>query len=139
MSLSILIQVYALGHIAYYKWKYCREDNEVHIFYIAPEAERDVEGQRQSTNKSNLNTTAYNKLLFEVKTLMIFAMLLIIFLLAIYIVGILQETDYDRTLHVIYYLQDWTPGLVFNLIFPCYFYKCNPEARMYLKQMFCKC
>ena len=138
MSSSVIIQVYALGHIAYYKWKYCREDNEVHIFYIAPEAERDVEGQRRhSTNKPNFNNTSYNKLLFEAKTIIILAVVIIIFLLATYIIDNLQEKEYDLALHVIYYIQDWAPGLAVNVIFPCYFYKCNPEARVYLKQMFC--
>ena len=137
MYSSLILQVYALGHIAYYKWKYCREDNEVHIFYIAPESERDVEGQRNSTNQPSFNITSYNKLLFGVKTIVIIAMLLIISLLTMYIVGILQETDYDSALHIIYYIQDWIPGLVLNVIFPCYFYICNPEARVYLKQMFC--
>lgn len=137
MYSSLILQVYALGHIAYYKWKYCRQDNEVHIFYIAPEAERDVEGQRHSTNKPNLNNTAYNKLLFEVKTIIIIAIMGFIFLLTMYVVGILQETGYNRALHLIYYIEDWTGVLAIFIIFPCYFYKCNPEARVYIKQMFC--
>ena len=127
-----------MGHIGYYKWKYCRQDNEVHIFYITPEAERDAETQRRYSNKPKLNTTAYNKLLIEVKTIVVVSMLCIIFLLTTYIISNLHETDYDRALYVIYYIQDWIPGLVVNVIFPCYFYKCNPESQMYLKQMFCK-
>ena len=136
---SIIIHVYALGHIAFYKWKYCRQDNQVHIFYITPEGERDAERQQRSNNNHNLNTTAYNKLLFEVKSIIIAAILLIAFLLTAYIIGNLQEKGYDRALSVSYYIQDWLPGLLANVAFPFYFYKCNPEARMYFKQMFCKC
>ena len=131
--------MYALGHIAYYKWKYCQEDNQVHIFYITPEDERDAEAQPRSSRNRNLNTTAYNKLLFEVKTIIAIVILLIMLLLTAYIIGNLQGTDYNRALSGSYYIQDWFPGLLVNVIVPFYFYKCNPDARVYLKQMFCKC
>ena len=133
------MHVYALGHIAYYKWKHCRQDNQVHIFYITPEVERDAEGQQRPNSNQNLNTRAYNKLLFEVKTIIGVAIFLITKLLTAKITGNLQEGSNGRALPIIYFIQDWMPGLLANVIFPFYFYKCNREARMYFKQMFCKC
>ena len=136
---SVIIQVYASGHILYYKWKYCREDNQVHIFYITPGGEGDAERQQQPTNICNSNTTAYNKLLFEVKSMINSAIILISVLLTRYIIGNLQEKGYDRALSLSYYIQDWSPGLTVTVVFPFCFYKCIPEARLYFKKMFCKC
>ena len=135
----IIMHTYALGHIAYYKWKYCRQDNQVRIFYITSEGGRDAEGQQRSSNNHNLNTTSYNKLLFEVKSMIISAIFLISVLLTRYIIGNLQEKGYDRALSLSYYIQDWFPGVVASVLLPFCFYKCNPEARVYFKQMLCKC
>ena len=141
MPLSIVIQVYALGHIAYYKWTYDRQDNQVHIFYLNPDAGRDAEGQQQPSNNNNnpnLNTKAYNKLLFEVKTIIFIAILLIIFLLGVNIIDHLKENTWARALPIIYCLQDWMSMLLINVVFPFYFYTCNREARLYFKKMFFK-
>ena len=142
MPLSIVMQVYALGHIAYYKWKYDRQDNQVRIFYLNPDAGRDAEGQQQqpsnnnSNNNPNLNTKAHNKLLFEIKTIVLNAILLIALLLAMTIIDHLQEKNWAGLLPITYCFQDWAGMLLFNVAFPFYFYYCNSEARAYFKTCF---
>ena len=138
IPLSAVIHIYALGHIAYYKWKYCREDTQVHIFYLNPQVDRGAEGKQPTNNNQNLNTMAHNKLLFEVTTMIIVAILFITMGLAMIITGTLQDNNNGRKFPLIYYCQDWIPGLFANVIFPLYFYTSNPDARLYFKQFFCK-
>ena len=133
LPLSIAIHVYALGHIAYCNWRYRRQDNQIHIFHLQPEVERGPGRQQPSNSNANLNTRVYNKLLFEVTTIILFAILLITVLMTAHIIGKLQKENDYHTFRIIYYFQDWFPGVLTNVIFPCYFYKCNREARSYVK------
>ena len=138
MPLSIVIQVYALGHIAYYQWKYDRQDNQVRVFYINPDTGRDEEGQQQPSNNRpnpNLNTKVHNKLLFEVNTIILNAILLIVLVLAVTIIDHLKERNWAGLLPITYCFHDWAGMLLFNVVCPVCFYTFNHEARMYFTKI----
>ena len=107
-----MIQVYAMVHITYYRWRYERQDNRIHFFPLTsfnqggsnqhPPNERNQEHNEAFV--SNLNTQTHNKIIFEIADMIIFVITVIVILISAYTLRSLYKEDYYGTHPAIYYL-----------------------------------
>ena len=128
---SAVFQVFAASHIAYYRLKYKKEDNRVYTIQIRPTKNDDPEqcaSQTCTTESLQLNTNKHNKILFYTKSICVF---LVIFslMLSYYIIG---------STNGINLFMDVFPLFLCNIIFPCIFYACHRNVRLYIKKIFYK-
>ena len=134
---SLVLQICAAVHISYYRRKYQQQDNQVFVIQLRSLDNENVKQQPEQNHEEEvqeLNTSKYNKILFEVKNMIIFAVVLIIFFLLWYGTSIYQKNE---QFSIIYYLQDFLAMFIFNVIFPCVFFLCNRKARVYIKELVC--
>ena len=143
---SLVIQVYAMVHITYYRWRYERQDNRVHVFHLTSfnqggsnqHTPNKHNQEHDGTFASNLNTQTHNKIIFEIANMILFVITLITIYISTYILRYTFKEDYYGIHPAIYYFAEFSTGILFNVIYPCYFYTTNKDARMYFKKMFCK-
>ena len=147
LGVSLVIQLYAMGHITYYRWRYHRQDSQIPIFHITPPNQSGPNGGRPShqpnqgydeTGIPRINNQAHNSILYEVKYMIFFAVFYALFTAASYTIGFLSKDDYYGIQPAIYYFEEFGPGLLLNVLYPCCFYITNVDARMYFKKIFFK-
>ena len=158
IPITLVIQLHAIAHITYYKWKYHGEDNKVHIiqqpavFTKASEIEKmttgksvvrpqllgkiDEENQIQENRIQHLNTKAHNPLLFEITHMVCYVSTISVAVVTRKIIENLSKDEYYTVSPVIFYVQDFVPGFIMQVMFPFFFYLYNPDVRMYIKQLF---
>ena len=159
IPITLVIQLYAIAHITYYKWKYHGEDNRVHVlqqqpavFTVGSEIEKmasaksivrpqlrgkiDEENQIQENRIPHLNTKAHNTLLFEITHMVCYVSTIIVAAVTRKIIESLSKDEYYTVSAVIFYAQDFVPGFIMQVMFPFFFYLYNPDVRMYIKQLF---
>ena len=147
LGLSLVIQLYAMGHITYYRWTYQRQDKQIQIFSLTPfDQSGPNDGcpsnqhnqEDEETGIPHINNQAHNTILYEVKNMIIFALFYALFTISAYTIGYLSKDDYYGIQPAIYYFEEFCPGLVINVVYPCCFYITNADARKYFKKIFFK-
>ena len=143
LPISLVIQLYAIAHITYYKWKYHCEDNKVHIlqqhpavFTVGSEIEKitagrrttrplqgkvDEENQMQKNHIPRFNTKAHNPLLFEMTHIVCYVIAIGVSLVMHNIITGLAKDDYYTVSPVIFYVQYLFPGFVIQVVSPLFF------------------
>ena len=141
LPLSLVIQAYAIGHITYYRWKYQQQDNRIHVFTISMEmhgeSDQDPESSQQQEilASPNVNTQSHNEILYGIKDMFFLALAIGIILISCIYLSNLWKEDYNGLYSFMYYIHEFFPLFVLNIMFPCYFYLCNPTARKYFKEL----
>ena len=68
-----------------------------------------------------------------------FAISFTILLVSWYTIGNLSKDNYYGGVNLaIYYVDEFGPGILLNVIYPCCFYISNEDARMYIKKLLFK-
>ena len=158
VGITIIIQLYAIGHIIYSKLAHQRQENEARnatAAVLSPQSSsagrsrRHQEEQQQQQPRNNTangskiriirnNDQAYNKILFDV--------LHMFFLLAMVMIGAVSKfmldgtsvENYPQTSPLSFYWYDFGRHIVLSLGFPLLFYFSHPEARQFVLGMFKK-
>ena len=139
VPLTVVLHIFVAGHISYYRRKYRQQDRTVFAIQLRCNEEENGQQQMEQYNQSvpiQLNTTRYNKILFEV----IYIILNSIFFISIFILWnvISNQHEGHQKLFINYYLFDFFPLFILNVIIPCIYYVRNRNARVYIKTLFHK-
>ena len=133
---SVVLQTFAICHIFFYRRKYQDQDNNVYSIHISPPDEETNEHRNISCPPANdqcLNTRQYNKILYDIEIMIIFAVTLIILVI---LVNCLPVILTDSSTLYIPHIVEHAVFFTLNIILPCSFYICNCNARLYIKELF---
>ena len=131
-------------HIVYRKLRQCKEEKSternrpVRIFLNSnpiSDSNNDAEIPIQNHNTSlKLNTTAYNKMLAEIKHTVCFCVCVVFFMvLRACRNHLITYWDGDNPSKILLYTLDFGPRILFSFVFPLMFYYSHPELRTYWK------
>ena len=143
IAMTVVIQMHAMVHITYYRWRYQRQDNQVHVFHLTSSNQagsnhhlsNNCNQEHQVDTTSRLNTQTHNKIMFEIRNMILLVITCIIHYISDYTIRNLSKSDYSSIHPTIYYLAEFFTGILFNVMFPCYFYITNEDARTYFKKI----
>ena len=128
---SGLIHIFATMMISYYQRQYQKQDNTVYIIQLrtveSPNNTKSSERVIHDTSP-RVNTSEYNKILFQVNNMMSVGSYVIISM----IVTILARND----IPYFNYLREFVPAIILGIIIPCIFYVRNRKARLFIKDCF---
>ena len=133
---SLLLQTFAACHISYYRRKFRKQDDTVYSIHIPPQQH---DGNATGTNREppsvdvQLNTNQYNDILYGVGSMLVFSGFLILLLVASFCVPTILQSN--AIYYVAHYI-DLVTLFIIHVFMPCLFYKCNPSARLYIKNLF---
>ena len=130
---SGLIHIFATMMISYYQRQYQKQDNTVYIIKLrTAESPNNTESQErvEHETKPRVNTSEYNKILFQVNNMMSIGSYVLISMM----VTILAQND----IPYFNYLREFLPAIILGIIIPCIFYVRNCKARLFIKECFVK-
>ena len=128
---SAMIQFLAALCISYYRRKYQQQDTKVyHIqLRLANDGNADESGRNSETNNSfEVNTSIYNKIIFQVSHMMFIGLCLLL-LFIIFTISL----DKNDIHFVIRCSKDFAPGILFSVMIPIIFFVRNKDAFYFVK------
>ena len=117
--------------ISYYQRQYQKQDNTVYTINLrTAESPNNAESQErvEHETKPRVNTSEYNKILFQVNNMMSIGSYVLISMM----VTILAQND----IPYFNYLREFLPAIILGIIIPCIFYVRNCKARLFIKECF---
>ena len=138
VPISIILHIFAASHISYYKRKYQKQDDTVYSIQIRQPTNEDVPDSSNSNLRQiplKLNTKNYNEILFEVSTMVIFSVTLIISFLLIFCITTTASKMSNGMLYLSH-IVDHLLLLSLNIVLPCTLYIFNRNLRLFVKGLF---
>ena len=129
--ISLVLHIFAAFHISYYRRKYQKHDTKVyHIqLRLANDGNADESGRDSEINNSfNVNTSIYNKIIFQVSH-MLFIGLCLLLLFIIFTISL----DKNDIHFMIRCSKDFAPGILLTVILPIIFFARNKDAFYFVK------
>ena len=150
LGVTTVVLLSCNAHIIYRKWRQCKEEKNternrpIRIFLNANPisgSNNDAEIPIQDHNPSlKLNTTAYNKMLAEIKHTVCFCACVVFFMvLRACRSHLITYWDGDNPSKILLYILDFGPRILFSFVFPLMFYCSHAELRTYWKNTFKIC
>ena len=142
LVITVILQLYCNIHITYSKWQQFKaeKNNVVPIRILLNDSPIFVSNENPTLR---LNTTAYNKILVDVKHIIcfsIFATCIIVFgSLKKWIFLNLNSMSFTNESKILFYVFDFGKKLLLYFIFPLVFYFSHKELRTYWKNTFTVC
>lgn len=134
VPLTLLLQIFAVGHMCFYKLKFRYVDNRVHPIELSQINAENGPGENENNqHASNLqiNTKSYNDILFNMGTIIT---LLSVFIFCCVLVYSLKTISKENA-RFVYYVNDFIPLFVTNFVLPCIFLITYHPSRTFLKQL----
>ena len=132
--MSAMIQFLSAICISYYRRKYQRHDTKIYHIQLrfANDGNADESGRNFETNNSfNVNTSIYNKIIFQVSH-MLFIGLCLLLLFIIFAIS-LDKKDIHFLIRC---SKDFAPGILLTVIIPIIFFARNMDAFYFVKSCF---
>ena len=135
VPLSVLLQLVAVGHIIFYKWKFRYLDTRAHSIQINQRNNNIIQNEdlnNQDVQNVQINTEPYNEIIFNIGTIIAW---LLVFIFSNVILYYLKSFSNQS----IYYVNDFIPLFMTNIVVPCTFFTTSHKSRIFIKQLFsCK-
>ena len=140
VPISLVLHMFAAFHISYYKRKYQKQDDTVYSIQLRPQRNDDPDDNKTLNLRKiplKLNTSNYNEILFEVSTMALFSLVLIIFLILIFCITS-PATGMPMGMIYLSHFADTLMMLTLNLVLPCTVCICNRNLRLFVKSHLCQ-
>ena len=135
VPLSVLLQFIAVGHIIFYKWKFRYLDTRANSIQINQRNNNYIQNEdldNQDVQIVQINTEPYNEIIFNIGTIIAW---LLVFIFCHVILYYLKSFSNQS----IYYVNDFIPLFITNVVVPCTFFSTSRKSRLFIKQLFlCK-
>ena len=138
VTLSVLLQGIAVGHIIFYKLKFRYLDTRAHPIEINQRNNNIVQNEdlnNHDAQNMQLNTEQYNEISFSIGTIIAWLFVFIFCHVILYNLKSVSNQNYK----FIHYANDFIPLFITNVIMPCTFFATSHKSRIFIKQLFiCK-
>ena len=130
LPITAASQFLAALTISYYRTKYQKQDVKVYEIQLRPTSSaNNVESNEhgQSNDFIRVNTSRYNKIIFQVSNMIFIA-------LCLFLVFIAFSLDKHEIHFLIKYCHDFAAGIMLSVVIPIIFFVRNKDAVSFIKE-----
>ena len=130
LPITAVSQFLAALSISYYRTKYQKQDDKIYEIQLRPTSSaNNVESNEhgQGNDFIRVNTSRYNKIIFQVSNMMFVALCLFLIFMAF-------SLDKHEIHFLIKYCHDFAAGIMLGVVIPIIFFVRNKDAVSFIKE-----